>query len=231
MTLLICAVTGEDLFVEGQATETGAFTIMSACIWSGLFHSLRSICRERDILKKEHRTGLHISSYITAHWLFEACVCLVLALIISTIVYLCNMQHYTQKGVILPPFCEYLITYFLITFAADSLGILISSCVRNENSAMTVMPFALILQLIMSGLIFPLKGVTKTVSALTISRWGLNAICATAHVNYLGHFIAKEAYDPFPANLYRLWGILLLFAFLYALCSVLILQFIDKDTR
>ena len=67
--------------------------------------------------------------------------------------------------------------------ASDIFAMMISSVVTNENTAMTVMPFILIIQLVMSGLIFELSGAIKTVSALTISRWGLDAICATANTN------------------------------------------------
>lgn len=231
MILLISTVTGENLFVTGQDTETGMFTLLSACIWCGIFHSLRSVCREREILKREHRTGLHISSYILGHWLYEACICLVLALLISILVWICNMSRYTKHGVVFPPFIEYTLTYFLILFASDSLGLLISSAVRSENTAMTVMPFALILQLIMSGLIFPLKGISRLISTLTVSRWGLNALCTTANVNGLDIFINKDAYEPLPSNLYRLWGLLFLFAVIYMVLSVLILEFIDYDKR
>ena len=231
MTVLICLVTGEDMFVTGTATETGCFTILSACIWTGMFHSLRSVCRERAIIKREHATGLHISSYILGRWLYEACICLVFALIINTIVWLANSSHYTQTGVLTSPWTEYLITDFLILFASDSLGLVISAAVRNENSAVTVMPFALILQLIMSGLIFPLKGFTKTLSHLMISRWGLNALCITARVSYLRMPVMKEAYEVTAANLTHMWMILAGFACIGVFLAVLVLEFIDSDPR
>ena len=231
MTVLITMVTTEDLYVHSQATETGMFTLACACIWSGLFQSLRTICRERAIVKREHATGLHISSYVLGRWLYEACICVVLALIINTVMWIANRTRYTHSAILFAPYIEYGITCFFILFASDSLGIAISASVRNENSALTVMPFALILQLILGGLIFPLKGISKILSALTVSRWGLNALCITARVNALDGYVLKDAYAMTASNLTHMWLILFGFAVLYAAIAVLVLEFIDSDPR
>ena len=50
---------------------------------------------------------------------------------------------------------------------------------------MTVMPFILIVQLIFSGSIFPLTGVAKQVSDLTISKWGQRVLCIESNLNEL----------------------------------------------
>ena len=46
---------------------------------------------------------------------------------------------------------------------------------------MTIMPFVLIIQLVMSGAVFDLKGITEKISYLTLSKWGLDGICAIAN--------------------------------------------------
>ena len=60
-----------------------AACVISACIWSGIFHSIRSVCRERAIVKREYRTGLRLSSYVLAHVLYETALCSAEALIIQ----------------------------------------------------------------------------------------------------------------------------------------------------
>lgn len=232
ITVLISLVTSEDTFVEYAATRNGAFTLVCACIWIGLFNSIRSICKERAIIKREHRTGLHISSYVVAHLIYEMVISLLESLIVIAIVTVANWGHLPEEGVILPSVLELQMTFFLIIFSSDALGLLISSIVRNENSAMTVMPFILIIQLVMSGLIFELSGAIKTVSALTISRWGLDAICATAHTNDMGSIypISKEM-ESTPENLLWLWGVLLVFVVLYTILSIAFLERVDKDKR
>lgn len=229
IAVLIAMVMGEDTFVRYNDTRNGSFALVCACIWIGIFSSIRSICRERDIVKHEHRTGLRMSSYVLAHWLYEAMLCLADAAIVTLVVYLFTADHFLEEGVLLPPLLELYITFFLITFSADALGLLISAIVHDENTAMTVMPFALIIQLVMSGMIFELEGLPDLISYLTISRWGLDAICATSHVNemYETFFQPELALDEYAAtasNLTWLWGILLLFAAAYAVLSVIILE-------
>lgn len=232
ITILISLVTSEETFVEYAATRNGAFTLVCACIWIGLFNSIRSVCKERAIIKREHRTGLHISSYVVAHLVYEMVISLAESLIVVIIVTVANLGHLPEEGVFLPPVVELMITFFLIIFASDALGLLISSIVRNENSAMTVMPFILIIQLVMSGLIFELSGAIKTVSALTISRWGLDAICATANTNAMGSIypVSKEM-ESTVENLLWLWGIQLLFVVVYTVLAIAFLEQVDKDKR
>lgn len=59
---------------------------------------------------------------------------------------------------------------WLIIFCADALGILVSCIVKTENAAMTVMPFVLIVQLVMSGMMFLLPDNAKPIKKLTISK-------------------------------------------------------------
>ena len=180
---IIGMVLGEDTFQDYADTRNGAFALVCACIWIGIFNSIRTVCRERDIVRRERRTGLNIGAYMAAHWLYEALLCAAEGLLVCILVRIVSWDHFLEQGVFLPPLIELYVTFFLVIFASDALGLLISSIVPDENTAMTVMPFALIIQLVMSGLIFDLEGIAETVSYLTISRWGLDAICATARMN------------------------------------------------
>ena len=232
ISIIISWVIGDNTFTVFEATKSGVFALICACIWIGLFNSIRSVCKERAIIKREHRTGLHISSYVVAHLLYEMVISLAESLIVVIIVAVANLGHLPEEGVLLPPVVELMITFFLIIFASDALGLLISSIVRNENAAMTVMPFILIIQLVMSGLIFELSGAIKTVSALTISRWGLDAICATANTNAMGSIypVSKEM-ESTVENLLWLWGIQLLFVVVYTVLAIAFLEQVDKDKR
>ena len=98
---------------------------------------------------------------------------------------------------------------------------------------MTVMPFVLIVQLVMSGAIFALDGVLKAVSGITISRWGLDAICASAHSNdmlevLVGSAERLEEMASTTGNLVSIWLTLLGFSVIYAVVSVVVLSFVDE---
>lgn len=112
ISILICMVTGEETFVSYNATRSSAFALVCACIWIGIFNSIRMICREREIIKREHRTGLHMSSYLSARWIFEAVICFVEAFLVVVIVWIANCGHFIQEKVVFLPIIELFITFF-----------------------------------------------------------------------------------------------------------------------
>lgn len=235
ITLIICSVTSEDMFAEYRATQNGAFALVCACIWIGIFNSIQSICKERAIIKREYMSGMHISSYITSHLIFEMVLCFFEAMIVTAVICIANHKNLPSEGVMIPTVLELAITFFLIIFSSDSLGIMVSSIVKTPNTAMTVMPFVLIIQLVMSGMIFELEGFTKQVAKLTIAKWGLNAICITSNINSLPSVLpldkVVEDYKYTVGNLGKMWLIMIGFTLLYAVISIISLKFIDKDKR
>lgn len=182
VSLILALVLKDSMMLKKESTRSGFFAIVSAGIWIGIFNSIQSICRERQIIKREHRTGLHITSYVGAHMIYQGIICLIQA-VIMVCVYGIFMQ-FPAKGLVTGSFyIDIFITLFLILFASDMLGLAISALVKSTTSAMTVMPFILIIQLIFSGSIFPITGGAKILSDLTISKWGQRALCIEANMN------------------------------------------------
>lgn len=230
---VISLVTGPDMFRTYSATRNGAFAILSACIWVGLFNSIRSVCRERDIIKREYKTGLRISSYVLAHVLYEMFICAVEALIILLFTCVRNYSHLPPEGVVFPMGIDLYLTFFLVTFCADMIAMLISCIVRDENTAMTVMPFVLVVQLVMAGVVFELSGVTELISRLTASSWGEDAVLAIARTD---HTVEAQAWwageeTDISGFLQRDWLILLIFCAVYIVAAMFFLRRVDRDER
>ena len=182
ISAIIAWVPGDEMFVHKVQTKNGAFAIVCACIWIGLFNSIESICRERKIIKREHRTGMHISSYVLAHMIYELFLCLIQsAVMVAALLFF--RKDFPQNGVFLPAILEIYISCLLIMYASDVLGIAVSSFVKTENASMAAMPFVLIVQLVLAGIIFELSGSVETVSNVTVSKWGVQAIAATCDIN------------------------------------------------
>ncbi len=183
IAVIVFAVLEDGVFKYDMDTWSGFFAVVSACIWIGIFNSIQTICKERAIIKREHRTGLHISAYVASHLIYQAFLCLAEAVImlLLSLIFL-KYPSYSLMGLSI---LEFFITYFLVIFAADALGLAISSIVKTPAVAMTVMPFVLIIQLVFSGALFSLGGPLEYVTNATISRWGLNATCISADYNSL----------------------------------------------
>lgn len=184
ISVLLSAVLGNSMFQVKERTREGFFAIVSSCIWIGIFNSIQTICRERQIIKREHRTGLHITSYVAAHLIYQGAICIVQALVMVVIYGI--FTPFPEQGLVFGNFyIDLFITFFLVLYAADVLGLAVSSIVKTTTAAMTVMPFILIIQLIFSGSIFPLTGFASTVSDWTISKWGQRVLCIEANLNEL----------------------------------------------
>ncbi len=182
---VVTFVVGANLFVTQEGTLMGAFALVCVCIWNGFFNSIQVVCRERGIVKREHRSGMHISSYIMAQMIYQFMLCLAQTVITLVICNLSGVQ-FPQQGIISGQgILDVGITLLLITFAADMMALMVSCVVRTTTTAMTVMPFLLIFQLVFSGGFFQLAGFAKKITVLTISRWGLDSLCAVGRYNEL----------------------------------------------
>ena len=116
-------------------------------------------------------TGLRIDSYILSKILVLAIVCIIQsALIVTTFAILIGMP---TNSVFLPQYMEFLITAFLTSLSAASMGIFVSSLFKNADRAMTVAPILLMPQILFSGLIFSFTGITEKFSYITICRWSM----------------------------------------------------------
>ena len=68
---IVVFVVGGTLFQYQEGTKLGVFALVCACIWNGFFNSIQVVCREREIIKHEHRSGLHMSSYVFAQMIYQ----------------------------------------------------------------------------------------------------------------------------------------------------------------
>lgn len=180
---LVSMVVKRDFFLTMEGTLKGALAVTCVAIWNGCFNSIQVVCRERGIIKREHRSGMHISAYIVAHMLYQALLCL--AQTVLTL-YVCSVMgvRFPQAGFITQWFLADLgITIFLITYASDMLSLWVSCLAHSTTTAMTVMPFLLIFQLVFSGGIFALPAWCQPLSDYTISRYGITCIAAQANYN------------------------------------------------
>ena len=71
ISFLVCSIVGENMFSTYEDTKSGFFAIISAAIWIGIFNSIQRICKEHNTITSEYRSGLHISSYIMSHVIFD----------------------------------------------------------------------------------------------------------------------------------------------------------------
>ena len=181
---LVSMVIKKDFFLTMEGELKGAFALTCVAIWNGCFNSIQVICRERNILKREHRAGLHISSYIASHMIYQALLCLVQSGITIYVLTIMGVKIPFSDGLItFSTAVDLTITVFLVSFASDMLSLLISAIAHSTTTAMTIMPFVLIFQLVFSGGIFNLPAWSEQISHYTISSYGLKCFAAQSDYN------------------------------------------------
>ena len=180
---LVGMVVRNRLFINMEGTLMGGFAIVMVCIWNGCFNSIQVICRERDVIKREHRSGMHISSYIVSHMLYQALLCLLQTGVTLYVTRTVGVQ-YPAQGLFTPwMIVDFGISVFLITYAADMMSLWISTLARTTTTAMTIMPFVLIFQLVFSGGMMTLPEWTNYITPYTISNPALKVIAAQGDYN------------------------------------------------
>ena len=172
------------LFINMEGTLMGGFALVMVCIWNGCFNSIQVICRERDVIKREHRSGMHISSYIVSHMLYQALLCLAQTAVTLYVTSVVGVK-YPAEGLFTPwMIVDFGVSLFLITYASDMMSLWISTLAKNTTTAMTIMPFVLIFQLVFSGGMLSLPGWTHYITPFTISNPALKVIAAQGDYNH-----------------------------------------------
>ena len=185
---LVGMVIRRKYFVSMEGTLIGAFALTCVAIWNGCFNSIQSVCRERAIIKREHRSGMHISSYVAAHMIYQLLLCVAQTVLTLFVLRQLDVQipRGYGSGSITPwKICDIGITMLLISYAADMMSLFLSSISRTTTGAMTLMPFVLIFQLVFSGGIIPLPEWSRPLSNFTISNYGIRALAAQSGYNEL----------------------------------------------
>ena len=185
---LVAMVIRRRFFVNMEGSLIGSFALTCVAIWNGCFNSIQAVCRERAIIKREHRSGMHISSYVAAHMIYQFLLCA--AQTVLTMFVLRQLSVPIPRGYgsgFMTPFMvlDLGITMFLISYASDMLSLFLSSISRTTTGAMTLMPFILIFQLVFSGGVIPLPEWSRPISNYTISNYGIRAMASQSGYNEL----------------------------------------------
>lgn len=239
-------IAGKDMFLNMESTKSACFILVCAAIWGGLFNSIQTVVKERKSVRRDYVSGaLRIGCYTLSRAIIQMVLCAFQSAVLCLSFYGVHWAYKTElpsQGLILDPtILEYYITLFLIVFAADALGLCISCIVKNEQLASQLSPYILIVQLLFSGVLFAMEGTASRVSALMLSRWGMEAMGSISNLNGLplrlqGEFpmIPHQADDAFlytDGHLKTVWLILLVFAIMPVIIGNFALHGVKKDKR
>lgn len=189
---IVIAVAGDNVFHLQTATKSVAFLLMCTCIWGGLFNSVQVVVKQRTVLQADLAAGLYPVAFTLANAIVQFLLCAfqsaVLCLCFPGIALVYDARPPSGGALIGGAggvYWEYCITFLLLFYASDALGMVISTLMKSAETATSVTPYILIIELVFCGMLFELKGVLNKISYGMISRWGMEALGTTSDLNCL----------------------------------------------
>jgi ABC-type multidrug transport system ATPase subunit len=173
--------------------ELGVMFLMAiAAIWFGVSNAAKEIVGELPIYLRERMFNLKINTYILSKLAVLSLIAFIQVLIFVTIIYQ-NYKNYNtgeMPEIYLQSFGTSVWFMFYISIAATAMGLLLSSLFDNTERVMTVVPIALMPQIMLAGVISKIEHIgVELLSFLTLGRWGTEGLARIQDLN-------SEGLDP-----------------------------------
>jgi hypothetical protein len=144
------------------------FVLAMVAVWFGCFNGCREIVKERLIMLRERRMGVPVRAYV----LSKLGVLAVLAAIQVLALVLTTAHGVTFAGNQVLVF----MALWSTALCGSALGLLISSVVTSQNSALALVPIALIPQLVFSMLLDSPNAIATRIKDCMIASWGFELL-------------------------------------------------------
>lgn len=140
-----------------------------SCFWFGCNTAAKELVKERVIFHRERDYNLRIMSY----FLSKLLVLTMIGLLQATLLFGIIRVWCHPPG----PAAAQWLTFAALAAAGTAVGLFISAFARTEEVATALIPIAVIPQIILAGLIAPLKGVLQYLARGFVTvYWGQHAV-------------------------------------------------------
>ena len=229
MVLVIKMVVDPDCFTSNLiniGSRTALFIISAMAAFMGTLNSYREICKEREIILREASVGVSLLAVV----LSKAFVLLLIEDIQAAILTFgfVRVVHIPQNHLLLDTNVEIFVSILLMLVASSAIGLLISAIFKSGESAILVVLVLMIGQVVFSGIMFTLTGVSARIAAVIVCRWGMGALGASTDLNsrlaWLKQGFDSPMYDATVANLMHSWQMMGLITVVCLIAAWLVLQ-------
>jgi hypothetical protein len=172
------AVRGMATYAPASDAQRLLFMMSLAVVLLGIFASAYTIVVEKSLFLRERMVNLRIAPYLLSKFIVYGGLallsCLLLLIAVSFGV------RIPEHGVLTWGPLEMFITLGLTALTGVGLGLLISSLTGRVDAATYAVLGVLFIQILLPGVLFKMDGILKPVSQITVTRWSLEALGATA---------------------------------------------------
>ncbi|RCJ28550.1 maltooligosyl trehalose synthase [Nostoc minutum NIES-26] len=234
ISLMTFAIREQDPLILGEQPDPALaplalrvlFVFTCAALWVGLSSSLQEIVKESAIYLRERLVNLGLFAYLSSKVAILSVLAVLQTLLMTAVIFLFFKSPQPE---LISWQLGLSITTFLTLLTSISLGLFVSSFVKNTSQANSALPLLLLPQFIFSGVLFKMEGIASKVSWLMLSRWSVGAYGALVNLNKLVPEPIKlpdgstlsQPFEPTPiyeatwSNLSLNWGILCLHTVIY----------------
>jgi ABC-type multidrug transport system ATPase subunit/pSer/pThr/pTyr-binding forkhead associated (FHA) protein len=206
---LLTALVAPKPLVWNQSGNAPMFVFGCAAVWFGMINAVRELVKERTVWRREELAGANIAAYLSSKILVLGTLAAIqsvssLAVLDATI----GIPPHSPLG---PPFLGMALTLLLANLSGMALGLLVSAMATSSDRAMSIVPYLLITQLVLCGVLFPLGAVTP-LSWLIPARWAVSALGGIAGLSAAALHQSSGLYPSSAIGLIGTWCMLALLA-------------------
>lgn len=188
-------------FIFDKLQLSVLFLIAISAVWFGVSNAAKEIVSEIPIYKRERMYKLNILTYL----LSKITILSVIA-IIQVIFFILIVQLRFMNDDIAPVNIDkYFLFMFYLAFSATLLGLLLSAIFQNTEKVMTVVPIALMPQIMLAGVLTGIDSkVKELLSYMTLGRWGTEGFARiqnddSGFIKYTQDTLLVKNYEKFDS--------------------------------
>lgn len=231
MGSLICCAIKKDSLLDPRFSAMICAAYSLAALWLGLFNTIQEIVKEKDILKKEYMSGLNYASYILSKIIIFSILCLYQAITCVALVYF-YLDPMPDEALLIHPFIDTVIHFFLIAFSSSIIGLFISTIVKETKTTLILSPLYMMIQLIFSGMFLPFIGITKNVSYFVFGRWAYEGFGTIFNLTKYGVIeFNKGSFKFTTGHLISMWMVIFFASLFILLLSIISIKYFVLSKR
>ncbi len=165
--------------------------LVMSSVLSGTALSIREFIKERDIYERERMAGLSATAYLFSKVLVLSVIS-VFQWRWSSLVGLVGLKV-PSSGVVIPgtAMIEIFVALAVLSVTSMLIGLAISTLVTKSDQTMPILVGVTMVQVALSGGLFPLTGALGNVALIAPARWGMGAVASTINLNVIQSSISQ----------------------------------------
>lgn len=224
MGLLICTAIEKNCLLNPAASFMICVAFTMAASWLGLFNTIQEIVKEREMLKKEYMSGLNFTSYMLSKMIIFSILSMYQAITCVSIVYF-YLRPRPEDILLTTTLFDLIINFFLVSFSTSTIGLFISSTVKESKTTLILAPLYMMIQILFSGMFVPFTDITESISYTIISRWGYETFGTISNLTKYGVAAPIDGFFSFSAShVLNIWLVFIGIFFIFLVASIIVIK-------